>query len=214
MVQAVFFDLDGTLINTEIIWVKATWQVLAQDYQLPISYEETKETVYGRAWNDIFMHLNERFPNRCGKIEEMEVLVERAFRQLTQNGVPAIPGSVETLKALSEQGKIIAIVSGSPRKMIEEAINNLQIADHVHFYLGSEDYSPGKPSPNCFLKAQQQANVPHEYCLVIEDSNAGLRAAQAAGIRSVAIQCPDNTQDLSMATFISNNLVTFDFDQL
>lgn len=214
MIRAVFFDLDGTLIDTEKFWIEATWNVLTDHYHLSVPYATIESIVLGHAWADIYANLCQLFPEQTWHLNELEDLVETAYRNLTSKGVPAITSSVTALKNLAQQNILIAIVSGSPRKMIAEAIEKLDIKKEVSFYLGSEDYAPGKPAPICYQKAAELSQIPLEDCLVIEDSAAGITAATVAGIRSIAITAvntPDNAAEAIMAT---SDLTTVNFAEL
>lgn len=214
MIRAVFFDLDGTLIDTEKFWIKATWNVLTDHYHLSVPYETIESIVLGHAWADIYASLCQLFPAQTWNLDELEELVEIAYRHITAQGVPAIESSVKALKNLSQQGILIAIVSGSPRKMIAEAIDKLDIKNDIKFYLGSEDYSPGKPSPICYQKAAELSCIAPEHCLVIEDSAAGIEAATEAGIRSIAITAVNTPNNADKALIATADLTTINFAEL
>ena len=210
-VKAAFFDLDGTLVDTEVYWVKATWLALTRVYDFPLTADEVQLLVYGRAWGDIYRHLVASYPDRCGTITEMEAAIEVEFRGLTAVNDTTIPGSVDCMRRLAEVMPV-AIVSGSPGKMIADAIAKMGVEDCVTFHLGSERYSPGKPSPVCYLMAAEQLAVDPKHCIVFEDSQAGVTAAKAAGMGCIGLKRPGNTQDISHADLVLSSLADFDLD--
>ena len=121
-----------------------------------------------------------------------------------------IGSSVDLLKRLSLHYPV-AIVSGSPRDGVERHIDFLSLKETIAFFLGNEDYAPGKPDPACYLMASKRLEIPPKHCLVFEDSSAGVQAAKAAGMFCIALKRPGMPdQDLSMADQILDDLAGFD----
>jgi len=208
-IDAFIFDLDGTLMDSEVLYVEATKKALELRECL-ISYEESVELVYGKGWSVIWGEVCERFPDAYTASEEMEGVIRRLFLDLRSRLDIRIPGSVNLLKQLSVDFPV-AIVSGSPRIDVEDGIDLLDIASHVDFYMGSEDYHSGKPDPTCFIAASQKLQLSPSRCLVFEDSTAGVRAAKAAGMHCVALQRKGAPpQDLSDADEVLEDLADFD----
>ena len=97
-----------------------------------------------------------------------------------------LDGARELVATLVELEVPIAIVSGSNRAEIAEALELLGFGHHLRMYLGAEDYPRGKPAPDGYLSAAKQLAVGPDQCLVFEDSEAGIASALAAGMRVVA----------------------------
>lgn len=208
MAQAFLFDLDGTLLDSEILWVDAVRQALAQR-GCAVSAEEALELVYGRSWNDIYGRIvgrwGEVYPSRAAMTERTRAL----FEELRRTREIRIEPSIELLKRLGSRHPV-AIVSGSTRRMIAESIELMGVGAYVRLFVGSEDYPVGKPEPACFLLAAQQLGVAPAACVVFEDSAAGVRAAKAAGMTCVALRRPDRpVQDLSGADEVLGDLREF-----
>lgn len=206
---AYFFDLDGTLLDTERLYVKAVGEALAErDYFL--SGEEMLELVYGKSWFDIYTETNARFPQAYPTLEAMEAAIRRYFIELRDRENIQISSSIELLKRLS-QDRPVAIVSGSLRCEIQDSVHRMGIASYIQFFLGTEDYNPGKPSPVCYLRASEKMQVEPERCLVFEDSTVGVQAAKAAGMYCVALQRDGAPkQDVSLADWVLSDLADFD----
>jgi len=135
------------------------------------------------------------------------------MRKLPTESDVQIAGSVKLLVRLAAEHPV-AIVSGSPREDIADSIALMGIGPFVHFFLGAEDYHPGKPDPACFLLAAQRMQVDPSACLVFEDSAAGVRAAKAAGMSCVALARPDAPrQDVATADLVLDDLGKFDLDK-
>jgi HAD superfamily hydrolase (TIGR01509 family) len=208
MIQAFIFDLDGTLMDSEVLWVEAVGQLLsAAGHAVPAA--EVVEIVYGKSWHDVYRDIRGRFPSLCTPRSEMEADISRRMRQLRPSVNLRIAGSVALLKRLAKTHPV-CIVSGSPRADLEYAVDHLNIGAEVSFFLGAEDYAPGKPAPAGFLMAAERLGVPPARCLVFEDSSAGVRAAKAAGMRCVAlVRNGAPAQDVSAADLRVADLATF-----
>jgi beta-phosphoglucomutase-like phosphatase (HAD superfamily) len=211
--SAVIFDLDGTLVNTELLWAEAMRDYLA-DRGCIRSKSWILDAVFGRSWLDIYHSIIGLHP-ALAQVSPRDMAVDlRAYyiRLREQGDGIVIASSARLLKDLAATYPVI-IVSGSPRADIEEAVRLLEAEPHVRFVLGAEDYAPGKPSPAGFLEGARRLGVPPQECLVFEDSEAGVAAACAAGMRCVALDRPGAyPQDLSAADWVLSDLAQFSVD--
>lgn len=209
MVEAFFFDMDGTLIDTEILWVEAM-EALAKDHGYFLSHDEALKMVYGISWPGVFARFSERFPQLHWTMDEMGALLAPYFYRLRDSRDVRIPGSIKLLRELAPN-YITAVVSGSYRTDVDVGIQLAGVADVIRFSLSHEDYSPGKPHPACYLLAAAKAGVSPEQCVVFEDSDAGVDAAKDAGMFAVALARPGRPgQDYSRADMILEDLSQFD----
>ena len=214
-IQACLFDMDGTLIDSEQVWVLAI-QAALQGRGISLSTEEVAHLEYGRAWQDVFADIAKRWPSAFASQSEMEGQTGAFYNEYIQTHDIAIPGSVALLRRLHAEGKRISIVSGSLRSRIVQTMEMLGISSLVTAYTGCGDYVHGKPAPDCFLQSADTLGVPPEACLVFEDATAGVLAAKAAGMRCVALQSPGQAyvQDLSAADLVLSDLSLFQFQML
>ena len=207
---AFIFDLDGTLIDSELLWAEAMCAYL-DSRRCRCPKEDVLDIVFGCSWSDIYRSFTARFPVLAGTPEPLMAsqLREVYVRLREQSDNIIIHSSADLLKRLSADYPVI-IVSGSPRADVEEAVRLLDAERHVRFVLGAEDYSPGKPSPAGFLLGAQRLGVTPEACVVFEDSRAGVEAAKAAGMACVALNRPNAyPQDISPADWILPDLADF-----
>jgi HAD superfamily hydrolase (TIGR01509 family) len=208
MIKAFIFDLDGTLIDSEVLWCKSLQRVI-EARNLPITEAYTYELVFGRAWSDIVGRLRKDYPSLRDDDGALELEALKHYRALRGTTDIRIPSSIQLLERLARRYPV-AIVSGSTRQQVSDAIAMMGVAGKLKFYLGSEDYPRGKPDPLCFLLAAQRFGVEPEECLVFEDSSAGVGAALAAGMTCIALQRHGHSsQDVGGATITLADLADF-----
>ncbi len=209
MVEAVIFDLDGTLLDSEVLWVEALQQAYLRRGCI-MSDAEARRLVYGRAWLDIYDDVSREYPGVYASIEELEPVTESIFRELGSSRDIRIHSSIALLRRLAASFPL-SIVSGSTRRTIADSIEAMAIDECVRFYIGTEDYSRGKPDPMCFLLAAEAFGVPAPSCLVFEDSAAGVLGAKRAGMMCVGLQREGRpAQDLSAADEVLADLAEFE----
>jgi beta-phosphoglucomutase-like phosphatase (HAD superfamily) len=211
MIEACIFDLDGTLIDSEILWVEAIEVALARK-ELAMARDDVAALVYGRSWPDIYADIRRMYPDMYPTRESMEAVTVPVFKALQRTRDIRIHASVQLLLDLSERFPI-GIVSGSTRDRIAESMALLGIEDRIKAHVGCEDYAEGKPSPAGFLLGASLLGVAPEACLVFEDSAAGVAAAKRAGMACVALRRENaGGQDLSKADAVLDSFADFDID--
>jgi HAD superfamily hydrolase (TIGR01509 family) len=208
-VSAFLFDLDGTLIDSELLWCRAIRQMM-QARRMPISEAYSLELVLGRAWRDIADRLRRDHPALTDDDDVLVLETNRYYEQARGATDIRIHSSMELLERLARRYPV-AVVSGSTRGQVADAIEMMGVADSLRFYLGSEDYPRGKPHPDCFLMAARKLGIVPGECLVFEDSTAGVKAARAAGMKCIALQRKNmHRQDVSAADQVLEDLADFD----
>lgn len=209
MTSAYIFDLDGTLLDTEIVWVRATSDYLAAKGH-PVADVFCMQTVYGRSWNDVYADITAKFPELDIGLPKMQKEMAEFFYKVRDTVDVRIKGSIALLKRLSLTTPC-CIVSGSPREHITEAVELMGAEACIQFYLGASDYPFGKPHPSGFLAAAERLGVAPGACVVFEDSAVGVAAGKAAGMKVVALSVPGRPrQEVAAADLILADLSEFD----
>jgi HAD superfamily hydrolase (TIGR01509 family) len=183
MIRAVFWDNDGVLVDTEKLYFQATRELL-----LPAGVTLTPELFKrisldeGRSTFDL---AEEKGVSR-EEINRLQAKRNRRYAELLEGGVRILDGVEETLGSL--RGKVIqAIVTSSRRSHFDAMHVRTGLPPFFDFILTREDYVLSKPDPEPYRLAMERSGCFPEECLVVEDSERGLRAALAAGIRCIVV---------------------------
>jgi sugar-phosphatase len=186
-VRAVLFDLDGTLIDSEVHTDEAIRVVAARHgiNGLVLPHTETR----GRTWNHIADVIRVRTKIDSDTAALADELLARWNGLVSE--VKPIPGAPEALRAAAACKLKLGVVSSSPRSVIDSFMDKLGVADCIdpRARIGGDAVRNSKPDPEGFLLAARAFGVGPADTLVFEDSQAGLLAARAAGMRSVFITC-------------------------
>ena len=183
--QAVLWDLDGTLIDSEEFhWI--AWRDTLANCGTSITREQFLSS-FGQRNDAVISQLvgAAATPDRIGEIANAK---ERLYRDLIRkNGIPPLPGVVSWLRRLHEQGWFQAIASSAPRLNIDAVLDALGSAQYFEGIVSAEEVQRGKPDPEVYLTAASRVNTPPARCIVVEDAAAGIEGARRAGMRSIGI---------------------------
>jgi len=182
-IDAVVFDLDGLLLDTEQVWDEVRealvrerggrWHDRAQADMMGMSSHE---------WSR-YLHEELGLPEPP---EELNRLVVERMEERYRDGLPVIDGAVDAVRRMAERWPL-GLASSSNRPLIDLALDRMGVADLFHATVSSEEVERGKPAPDVYLEAARRLGVPPERAAAVEDSASGIRAAKAAGMRVVAI---------------------------
>ncbi|MBB5076284.1 HAD family hydrolase [Nonomuraea endophytica] len=176
---AVLFDMDGTLVDTEGLWWQATADVAESLGHGGLGPEDVPH-VLGRSVEDTAAHLA---PADAGAVA---VRLTDAFAERIAGGIDLIPGALDLLRELTAAGVPTALVTASPRSIVERVLPNLD-GHRFDLVITAEDSSRGKPYPDPYLKAARLLGVRPQECVAVEDSPTGIAAATSAGCRVVVV---------------------------
>ncbi len=184
MIRAILFDLDGTIIDTELAAQQSILDC-AGGWGVPITKADAA-SVAGQKWEVAFDLLYARYKMPVSLFEASQAITKR-YKEIVRAGLKVVPGSVDAVHDFAKHFRL-ALVTGSRRDDAHWALNHLQIASCFELVLGAEDYRRSKPAPDGYLLALEKMNLKSEEALIFEDSAAGLASAKAAGVRVVAIE--------------------------
>jgi HAD superfamily hydrolase (TIGR01509 family) len=185
VIRAVLFDLDGTLVDSERQNAESVARVL-QARGRPLDDVE-REFVIGHGWAEIHHFLVGRGGVDLPFKELMHLAAVEREKIAAAEGLDVLPGAVACVQRMAAKFRI-AVVSGSSREEIEMVLRSLDVIDRFAFFLGAEDTARGKPHPDGYQLAAKRLGVQANECLVLEDSQAGIRAARNAGMAVIAVR--------------------------
>ncbi|MGD0704868.1 MAG: HAD family phosphatase [Trebonia sp.] len=187
MIEAVVFDMDGVLIDSEPVWERVRrrftadhggrWPADAQDRMMGMSTAEWSAYISG----DFGVELTPR---------QVAEQVVAAMAAEYEKHLPLLPGAVDAVRSLSPRWPL-AVASSSPRSLIETVLNAADLSSAFSAIVSSEEVPRGKPAPDVYQAAADRLSVPPKSCAAVEDSSNGLRSAAAAGLTVIAIPRPE-----------------------
>ena len=176
--DAVAWDFDGTLMNTEVVWQRIERGLAAElGGTLPHDYHDL---VVGGTVDHTARYIKEAVGSDADLAWIAAELWDRAKRTLASGPLPWMPGAAELLTAFADAGVPQALVSSGHRSYLEVTLRRLPPHTFAAVVAGDE-VTHGKPHPESYLAAAAALGVAPQRCLVIEDSGTGSRAALAAG---------------------------------
>lgn len=189
---AVLWDFDGTLLNTEPIWVRSETELMAE-YGVDWTWEQGVEQC-GTAWHVSTAAMLQEAEHQLGRRPDVDpwnlyqAMYNRVIEHLVNDGLPWLPGAEELVAELSERGVPMAVVSASPMELLDAGISQMPPGTFKTVVFGRE-VANGKPAPDGYLLAAERLGVDARDSIVIEDSASGTAAGRAAGAAVIGVPC-------------------------
>jgi HAD superfamily hydrolase (TIGR01509 family) len=183
MPEAVVFDLDGVLMDSEQLWNRAKEELVRETGAR--WREDAPRAMMGmssREWS-AYMHDELRVPLDASQIDRAVV---RRMKELYREHLPLLPGAVEVVRTLHRRWPL-ALASSANREIIDLALATAGLAGEFSATVSSEEVERGKPAPDVYLEAARRLKVEADRCVAVEDSSNGLRSAAAAGMAVIAV---------------------------
>lgn len=207
MIRAILFDLDGTLIDSEPVGLRAIMEC-TKEWGVPVTYADASSVV-GKKWDVAFDLIYSKYTLPFPKSEASRLIVDR-FKQIHRADPVIVPGVVDAIRNFAEEFQL-ALVTGSHRDDAEWALKALNVESYFAHVFAAEDYPNSKPAPDGFRAAMKALGVSPAEALVFEDSVAGIASARAAGCKVVAIESTNHFKhDQSPANAFIHDFVGID----
>ncbi len=194
--EAVLFDNDGVLVDTEQYYVLACQRMVAEMFGLELSLDDYQDYGYTKGIGTTGWLLERGIGE--GEIEEYKVRRDELYEEFLNQGNAPMEGVLELLDFLEKKKIPRAVVTATFRKHLEIAHSYTGILDKVLFAVTNEDTEREKPFPDGYLLAAKKLGVDPARCLVIEDSPRGIAAGKNAGMTVWAIPTRQ-TRDLDLS---------------
>ena len=187
-IQAVLFDCDGVIADSEPSWNEIDAEHLAF-YGVPGYKGEHKHEVIGKSFGlaaDFYKDMFGLAPSPAELIEQRTGVAARFYADV----IPTFDGVAEVLGALRERGLKVALATSAVGSLIRPFLDRHDITKYFDAIITGDQVKLGKPHPDIYLLAAKSVGVAPENCLVVEDALAGLQSGRSAGCQTVAIPDP------------------------
>ena len=205
MIEAVVFDLDGVLLDTEELWDEARRR-LAEERGADWP-EDAQRAMMGMSSPEWSRYMHE-VVGLAEPPEEISTEVVRRLEDLYRERLPLVPGALEAVRRLGAEWPL-GIASSSNRPLIDLFLELTGTRQLFRATVSSEEVERGKPAADVYVEAARRLGVDPVRCVAIEDSENGIRSASAAGLRVVAIPnsvFPPSEDALSLADTVLGSL--------
>jgi HAD superfamily hydrolase (TIGR01509 family) len=186
MIQALIFDFDGLIVDTELPDYES-WQEIYRSHGCELPLHDWGQIVGGTGASDFDPHSH--LEELCGqKLDREEVWISRRKQYLeTISEQPVLPGVLEYLDDADRLGLKLAVASSSPENWVRGHLARLGLYQRFGAIKTADDVARTKPDPELYLKALEALSVKSNEAIVFEDSPNGVKAAKAADIFTVAV---------------------------
>jgi HAD superfamily hydrolase (TIGR01509 family) len=196
-VRAVIFDMDGLLVDSEPLWVRAEIEVFGE-VGLVLGEEDCAHTK-GLRVDDVIAYWHQRHPWDRRTPKEVESRLVARVAELVRTEGRALPGVAHAIAVARAGGRRLALASSSPLLIIDATLERLGLVETFDVVRSAQSEALGKPHPAVFLATAEALAVPAVECLVLEDSLTGVIAAKAARMPCIAIPFDHPNHDARFA---------------
>ena len=191
MIEALVFDLDGVLVQSEEVWDEVRERyVRERGGRYDGAAQRAMMGMSAPEWSQ-FIHEELGVPSAP---EKVNADVVRLMAARYREELPLVPGAREAVERMAERFPL-GLASSSNRPLIDTVLELTGLTPLFRATVSSEEVARGKPAPDVYLEAAKRLGVPPERCCAVEDSHSGIRSAKAAGMRVVAIPNPTYPPD-------------------
>jgi HAD superfamily hydrolase (TIGR01509 family) len=191
VIEAVVFDMDGVLIQSEEVWDEVREAYVRERGG---RYDaEVQRAMMGMSSTEWSRYLHET----AGVPDEPQAINEEVVRRMLESyraRLPLIDGAVEAVQRLAARYRL-GLASSSNRPLIDAVLDAAGLAPYFEVTVSSEEVERGKPAPDVYLEAARRLGVDPARIVAVEDSHGGIRSAKAAGMRVIAIPNPSYPPD-------------------
>ncbi len=205
VVDAVVFDLDGVLVDSEPVWEEVR-RALVEEYGGHWA-GDAQSRLMGMSTGEWARYLSDELGVDLPSERVAELVIDRVAERLTRDP-PLMPGAPDAVRRLADRWPL-GLASSSPRRLIEAVLAASELARAFLVTVSTEEVPRGKPAPDVYLAVVEGLDVRPASCVAVEDSTNGLRSAMAAGMRAIAVpqpRYPVEQADLRQAVAVLSDL--------
>ena len=211
-IQAVIFDIDGTLVDSNGMWGK-----IDEEYfdvlELPMPLTIQKD-IAGMSFTEVAIYFKETFHIEDKSIDDIKLdWVRMAFEKYLYE-VKAKPGAREYMRFLKEKGIKIGCATSNEKRLAEAALTPHGFMNKVDVVRTACEVAKGKPAPDIYLKVAEELGVSPENCLVFEDIPNGIKAGKAAGMIVIAVKDEASSKEVDEIKALADYYIEDFYDVL
>lgn len=202
--QASIFDMDGLLIDSEVLWHEAELEILRDQLGVPLDNDGTR-TTKGMFVHEVTEHWYGLYPWPGPSPADVAVsIVDRVIDLILTKG-SLKPGALGAIDLCAARGWPLAVASSSEYRLIDAALEHFALRDRFALIHSAEDEEYGKPHPAVYLTAASKLGAAPKRCLAWEDAPAGVVAAKSASMACIAV--PESGEGLDPAFGLADLVV-------
>jgi HAD superfamily hydrolase (TIGR01509 family) len=213
LIEAVIFDMDGLLIDSEPVWDGArTW--VADGAGMPWTVAD-HEAVMGVSTDEWAEYMIDRLKLTMTPAEVIDAVIGRMVAMYAA-GVPYVPGALEGVELAAAHFRT-ALASGSHPTLIETVLADPPMAGRFEVVVSADEVGRGKPAPDVYLAAADRLGVDPAACVCLEDSGNGILSGAAAGMKVIAVpdpRFPPSTDKLDRADLVLGTLADLTLEMI
>ncbi len=205
MIEAVVFDLDGVLVDSEPVWEQVRRGVVAEHGGHWAA--DAQQRLMGMSTGEWARYLSEDLGVGLPPAAVAAEVIEQMAARYTGH-LPLMPGAVDAVRRLGARWPL-GLASSSPPSLIETVLDAASLRSSFAATMSTEEVSRGKPAPDIYLAVTGRLGHRPERCAAVEDSTNGLRSAAAAGLRVIAVphpKYPPGPEALAVAGLVLTSL--------
>jgi HAD superfamily hydrolase (TIGR01509 family) len=214
MIQTVIFDMDGVIVDTEIVHRYAYFKQFEElNIEVP---EEMYTSLTGLSTRNTFQKLKEHFQLEHD-VEDLILRKRAIFNDAfdSKEDLTLLEGVERLIKDFHQNGLQLIVASSASKVTIDRVFRRFELHQYFTHIVSGEDFPKSKPHPAIFEHAASLSVATKENCIVIEDSTNGVKAAKAAGILCIGYNSfHSKDQDLTLADFIVNHFDELNFEKV
>jgi HAD superfamily hydrolase (TIGR01509 family) len=205
VINAVVFDLDGVLIDSEPVWEEVRRQVVAEyggQWQ-----PDSQSRLMGMSTSEWASYLSSGLGVALPPDQVASLVIGRMADRYREH-LPLMPGAVSAVETMASRWPL-GLGSSAPASLISTVLDASGLRERFEVVMSTEEVARGKPAPDIYLAVTSRLGVPPGECAAVEDSTNGLKSASAAGLAVVAVPHPDYPPDpsaLAQASLVVTDL--------
>lgn len=211
MINALIFDMDGLMISSGHIWKLANQKLMSK-------FNKNHDEDFSRQFSGLKSHdvstLIKDHYQLSVSIDYISETRNNIMLELSKKPVKTMDGFKKLISLLSKSGYKKAVATSTYKNLAHQLLRSAKVYDHFEIIVTGEEVIRGKPAPDIFLLAAKRLQIDPKYCLVLEDAIAGIDAAHAAGMKSIAISKLDSKETFKNADYFFQSLSEIDISFL